>query len=180
MAQRVVLQDPVTRQDYGPTFPMPLAGAGVVAIASFTPVAEAYSAGDTISVAQEFEFTLANGLAVPAGTRIRILTSEIKIDATAIISGETSYTLHGYSVTPPSAKANNAAWALESADLPSYRGSLALGAPVDLGAACYVKTGGHNLDVDLAGDSLFGYLVTVGAFTAAAVARQIKLIGIVL
>lgn len=155
--------------------------SGISASASFTPVAEAYSAADTISTAQQFIFThTRNGLVVPAGSMIRILTSSIKIDATAVISGETSYTLHLYTVTPPSAQANNAAWTLASADLPSYAGSIALGTPVDLGAALYVKTGGINLDIALAGSSLFGSLVTVGAFTAAAVARQIRLHGIVL
>lgn len=155
--------------------------SGISASASFTPVAEAYSAADTISTAQEFLFThTRNGLVVPAGSMIRILTSSIKIDATAVISGETSYTLHLYTVTPPSAQANNAAWTLASADLPYYAGSIALGTPVDLGAALYVKTGGINLDIALAGTSLFGSLVTVGGFTATAVARQIRLHGIVL
>lgn len=156
------------------------AGTGISATASFTPAAAAYSAADQISTAKEFAFTFHNGLAVPSGSSIRILTSSIKIDATAVISGETSYTLHLYTVTPPSAQADNDAWTLASADLPSYAGSIALGTPVDLGAALYVKTGGINLDIALAGTSLFGSLVTVGAFTAAAVARQIRLHGIVL
>lgn len=165
----------------GNTNPMAVVSAsGIAASASFTPVAEAYSAGDTISTAQQFAFTFANGLVVPSGSSIRILTSSIKIEATAVISGETSYTLHLYTVTPPSAQANNAAWTLASADLPSYAGSIALGTPVDLGAALYVKTGGINLDIVLAGTSLFGSLVTVGAFTATAVARQIRLIGVAL
>lgn len=154
--------------------------SGISGSASWLPVAEAYSAADTISTAQPILFAYSNGVVIPARTKIRILTSTIKIDATAVISGETSYTLHLYTVTPPSAQANNAAWTLASADLPSYAGSIALGTPVDLGAALYVKTGGINLDIDLATDTLWGSLVTVGAFTAAAVARQVTLTGIVL
>lgn len=157
-----------------------VSAGGVLGSASWLPVAEAYSAADTISTAQPIQFAFANGVYAPAGSTIRILTASLKIDATAVISGETSYTLHLYTVTPPSAQANNAAWTLASADLPSYAGSIALGTPVDLGAALYVKTGGINLDVKLASDTLWGVLVTVGAFTATAVARQVRLHGIVL
>lgn len=153
---------------------------GITASASFTPAAAAYGAGDIISVAQEFAFTFADGDPVPDGSLIRILTAIMKIDAAAVISGETSYTLQAYSVTPPSAQADNALWALASADLPSYRGAIPLGTPADLGAALYVKTPGIDLDIKLTGDSIFGELVTAGAFTAAAVARQVLLYGMLL
>ena len=153
---------------------------GIVATASFTPAAAAYGAGDLVSVAQEFAFSYADGSRVPGGSLIRVLTAVTKIDQTAVISGETSYTLQLYNVTPPSAQADNAAWTLASGDLSAYRGSIALGTPVDLGAACFVKTGGLTEDIRLQGTSLFGQLVTAGAFTATAVARQISLYGIVL
>jgi hypothetical protein len=156
---------------------------GVVASASWTPVAEAYSAADTISTAQALSWTFSHsGVAVPAGSTLRILTSTLKIDATAVISGETSYTLHLYSRTPPSAQANNAAWSLASADLPYYLGSLALGTVADLGAAVYVKTGGHDNDITLESISttIYGVLVTVGAATMAAVARQVTLRGMLI
>lgn len=159
------------------------AGSGIVASANFTPAAAAYAAADIISVAQVFNWTFsASGVAIPTGSLIRVLTSVLKIDQTAIISGETSYTLHNYSVTPPSAQADNAAWTLASADLSSYRGSIALGTPADLGAACFVKTGGLTEDIQLASgvSSHYGELVTVGAFTATAVARQVILYGILL
>lgn len=144
-------------------------GGGVGASASFTPAAAAYSAADVIDVAKEFA-----GLGL-SGSLIRILSASLKIDATALISGETSYTLHLYTVTPPSEQADNAAWALASADLPSYVGSIDLGTPVDLGAACYVAAANLNKDVLLAGTSLFGRLVTAGGATFAAVARQVTL-----
>ena len=121
--------------------------------------------------------------AIPQGALIRIISAVVKIDQTAIISGETSYSLALYSVTPPSAQADNAAWTLASADLPSYRGSLSLGTPVDLGAACYVKTQfSDQQDFNLAAgkSSLFGELITAGGFTATAVARQILLYGVVI
>ncbi len=163
------------------------AGAGITASADFTPVAAAYGAADIIDVAKEFAFTFPDGTAVPSGSLIRILSTVVKIDATAVVSGETSYSLPIYSVTPPSAQADNAAWTLASVDLPSYRGTLALGTPVDLGAALYVKsqvidpvTSQPGMDVKLTGTSLFGRLVTAGAFTAPAVARQIFLYGFVI
>lgn len=153
---------------------------GIVATASFTPAAAAYGAGDLVSVAQEFAFTYADGSRIPGGSIIRITSAVTKIDQTAVISGETSYTLQLYNVTPPSAQADNAAWTLASGDLSAYRGSISLGTPVDLGAACFVKTGALSEDTRLIGTSLYGQLITVGAFTATAVARQITLYGIVL
>lgn len=170
-----------TKNDVSKTADMVvIGGSGIAASASFTPVAEAYGAGDLISTAQEFAFTFANGVAIPAGSLIRILSAVIKIDATAVISGETSYTLQTYGITPPSAQANNAAWTLASGDLTAYKGAISLGTPVDLGAALYVKTTGIDTEFKLTGASLYGQLVTAGAFTAAAVARQISLYGVVL
>jgi hypothetical protein len=155
-------------------------GAGVIASANFLPVAEAYGAGDIIAAAQALNFTFVDGDAVPPGTLIRIISTVLKIDQTGIISGETSYALHLYSVTPPSAQANNDVWTLASADLPSYLGSLSLGTPVDLGVACYVKTGGLSEDIALAGTGAFSRLVTAGGFTATAVARQVLIRGLAL
>lgn len=155
-------------------------GSGVTATASFTPAAAAYSAGDTMDVAKEFAFTYADGRSVPTGSLIRILTSTLKIDTTGLQASEAAYTLYTYSATPPSALADNAAWTLASGDLSAYRGSISLGTPVDLGSALYVRSGGIDTDFNLAGTSLFGTLVTVAGFTATAVARQVRLIGIVL
>jgi hypothetical protein len=161
--------------------PLPVFGAsGIIASASFTPAAAAYGAADIMDVAKEFSFTYANGLAIPSGSLIRILSAVVRIDITAVPSGQTSYALEMFSVTPPSAQADNDAFTLASGDLASHLGALALGTPVDKGAALYVKAGGLNEDVKLSGSSLFGRLVTAGAHTATAVARQIELRGIVL
>lgn len=154
--------------------------AGFTASASFTPAAAAYGAGDLMDVAKQFAFTDANGAAIPSASLIRILTAVTKIDVTAVPSGQTSYTLHLYSVTPPSAQADNDTWTLASGDLASYLGSIALGTPADLGAALYVKAQYIDFDMRLAGTSIYGVLVTAGAHTAAAVARQVRLHGVVL
>lgn len=153
--------------------------AGITASANFTPAAAVYGAGDLIDVAKEFAFTYANGAAIPSGSLIRITTTIVKIDQAAMISGEGSYSLAAYSVTPPSAQADNDTWTLASADLSAYRGSLILGTPADLGAACYIKARGVDEDIKLTGTSLFGQLITAPGFTATAVARQAFLYGFV-
>jgi hypothetical protein len=155
-------------------------GSGITATASFTPTAVAYGALDIMDTAKEFAFTYADGTAIPAGSLIRILTSIMKIDATALQASEGAYTLHNYSVTPPSAQADNDAWTLASADLTAYRGSIAIGTPVDLGAALYIKTPLVDIDIKLATSSVWGRLVTTPGFTPTAVARQVLLYGIVL
>lgn len=154
-------------------------GIGCTATASFTPAAAAYGAADVVDVAKEFGFTYADGTPVPAGSLIKLTSSVLKIDQTALQSSEGAYVLYLYSVTPPSAQADNATWALASADLSSYRGSLALGTPVDLGAACYVRVAGLDVPVKLAStvSSIWGVLVTTPAFTFTAVAREVILYG---
>jgi hypothetical protein len=155
-------------------------GAGAyTAAASFTPAAAAYGAGDIMDVAKEMVFV--NGtVAVPSGALIRVITAVVKIDITAVPSGQTSYTLQCYAVTPPSAQVDNDTWTLASGDLTAYLGSINLGTPVDLGSALYVKSGYIDFDMRLSGTSIFAQLVTVGAHTAAAVARQIRLHAILL
>lgn len=151
------------------------------ATANFTPAAAAYGAGDLMDVAKEFVFTDRGGNALPSGALIRILTAVVKIDVTAVPAGQTSYTLQCYSATPGGTpQADNDLWALASGDLASYLGSIALGTPVDLGAALYVKSQYIDFDMRLTGTSIFGQLITVGAHTAAATARQVRLHGVVL
>lgn len=154
-------------------------GIGCIASASFTPAAAAYGAADVVDVAKEFGFIYADGTPVPAGSLIKLTASVLKIDQTALQSSEGAYVLYLYSETPPSAQADNAAWALASADLPSYRASLALGTPVDLGAACHIRVSGLDVPIKLGSGktSLFGALVTTPAFTFTAVARQVTLYG---
>jgi hypothetical protein len=152
--------------------------SGITASASFTPAAAPYSANDIMDVAKEFAFTYANGQPVRSGALIRILTTIIKIDVSALQASEAAYALQCFSVTPPSALADNAAWTLASGDLTAYRGSISLGTPVDLGGALYVKSPNIDLDIKLTGTSLWGQLQTLAGFTPTAVARQVLLYGI--
>jgi hypothetical protein len=155
-------------------------GVGISATANFMPAAAAYTANDIMSVAQEFVFTYADGSAIPSGSLIRILTAVMKIDQTSMQASEGAYALQCYTVTPPSAQADNAAWTLASADLPSYAGVIGLGTPLDLGAACHVKSSNIDQDIKLSGTSLFCELQTLATFTATAVARQVFLRAVLL
>ncbi|OWK18315.1 hypothetical protein AJ88_03810 [Mesorhizobium amorphae CCBAU 01583] len=100
-AKPVMLVDP-QGNPIGGTLSPSSAHSAITASASFTPAAAAYGAGDIMDVAKQLSFVDRNGIAVPAGSLIRILTSIVKIDVTAVPAGQTSYTLQTYSVTPPS------------------------------------------------------------------------------
>jgi len=161
--------------------PLPVnSSSGITASASFTPAAAAYSALDIMDVAKQFAFTYADGTAIPAGSLIRILTTIMKIDVSALQASEAAYALQCFNVTPPSALTDNAAWTLASGDLTAYRGSISLGTPVDLGGALYIKSPNIDLDIKLTTSSLYAQLQTIAGFTATAVARQVLLYGIVL
>jgi hypothetical protein len=142
--------------------------------ASFTPAAAAYSANDVISVAQQFAL-----LGPIAGGPVMITSATLLVAHTAVISGETSYNLHLYNVTPPSAHADNDAWDLPAGDRTAYLGVISLGTPVDIGSSLWVETNGINKQILVPGGAnagiIWGELVTVGAFTATAAARTVTL-----
>jgi hypothetical protein len=122
----------------------------------------AYTAGDVVgAAAAAIEFPLIG----PSGGNIMITSAELEVDEAAVISGMTSFRLHLYSVTPPSALADNAVWDLPSGDRASYLGYIDLGTPVDVGSTLFVQTDAINKHLKLAGTSLFGYLVTNGGYT---------------
>lgn len=147
--------------------------------ATFTPAAAAYSAVDIMDAAKEFT---GFGPLIGGATGL-ILTSSLLVSETALQASEATYTLHLYSVTPPSAFADNGAWDLPAGDRASYLGKLALGTPVDLGSSLWVevnnifkpaKTGAGTAAVPNSG-SVWGYLVTDAGFTATATARKVTL-----
>lgn len=155
---------------------MPERTSAFSASASFTPAAAAYGAGDVMSVAQEL-----SGIGGKLGSGLIIMSTTLLVAHTAVISGETSYTLHLYGVTPPSAHADNDAWDLPAGDRAAYLGSLALGTPVDIGSSLYVAVDNINKQIvvpsAIGGGSLWAELVTVGAFTATAAARTVRING---
>lgn len=128
----------------------------------------AYTAGDVIgsdtSASSALEFV---NVAPTGGGDVLITSAELRIDLTAVPSGMTTFSLHLYSVTPPSAYADNAVWDLPSGDRASYLGFIDLGSPVDVGSTLWVELQGINKQVTAAGTSIFGYLRTNGAYTPA-------------
>lgn len=148
-------------------------GGGYSAIVSSARTADttAYTAGDVIGIGTGEGLTTAGPAAITfpnmgaAGRETMITSVALEIDVTAIPSGMTSFRLHLYNVTPPSALVDNAAWDLPAGDRASYLGYIDLGSPVDVGSTLYVLTTGVNLQVKCATTSLFGYLVTNGAYT---------------
>lgn len=128
-----------------------------------------YTAGDVIGInnagsAGAAALTFAS-LGPSGGGEILITSASLEVDLSAVTSGMTSFRLHLYSVTPPSALLDNVAWDLPSGDRASYLGYVDLGSPVDVGSTLYVKTDSINTQITAASGSVFAYLVTNGAYT---------------
>jgi hypothetical protein len=122
----------------------------------------AYTAGDVIGGA----ITLATGLT--SGQRGMLMSIDLQGQIGAIPSGMTTFRLHLYNVTPPSALADNAAFDLSSGDRAAYLGYISITAMVDLGSTIYSQVDSLNRPFALSGSAnLFAYLETVGAFTPA-------------
>lgn len=165
MGYETIVTNPTDgKQESVPLVSMP--SAGYASPVSFTRPnnTTAYTAGDVEYGALEFDV-----IGPAAGGEVVITTAQLEQDVTSIPSGETSFRLYLYNVTPPSALADNAAWDLPSGDRASFAGYVDLGTPVDLGSTCYVETSGINKQVTVpAGGKLFGYLVTNGGYTPSA------------
>lgn len=132
---------------------------------------DAYGAGDVIGTATDSTAALTFANIGPAtATEALITTVQFEIDITAVISGMTTFRLYLYSVTPPSALADAATFDLPAGDRASFLGYVDLGTPVDIGSTLYVETLQVNKQVTMPGNggTLYGYLVTAGAYTPAA------------
>lgn len=153
-----------TATDVSAAAPFPVSNQGFSVTATITRPANttAYTALDVLGGA----ITFAN--IAPVATVMEINGVRIEADIAAIPSGQTTFRLHLYSVTPPSALADNAAFDLPSGDRASYLGFIDIPALIDLGSTLYVEANNLNKLVKTAGMSLFGYLVTTIGFTPAA------------
>lgn len=122
----------------------------------------AYAANDIVgATAAALTFSTVG----PSAGSILITGADLEIDINAIPSGMTGFKLHLYSVTPPSAAADNAAMNVPSGDRASWLGCIDLDPPVDYGDTIGSKTTNINAQIKLAGTNLYGYLVTNGGFT---------------
>lgn len=146
-------------------------GASYASAVTHTRTADTtpYNAGDVIGInnagsAGAAAITFPN-IGPAAGGEILLTAWSLGIDLAAVTSGMTSFRLHLYNVTPPSAYLDNAPWDLLTGDRAAYLGYLDLGTPVDVGGSLFVQTGDQRLQVTLLSGSVFGYLVTNGAYT---------------
>ena len=138
---------------------MPTASASITRPADTT----AYTANDVVGAAAA-ALTFA-GLGSPDGSDIIITSATLRRNQNAVISGETTYRLHLYNVTPPSAPADNAAWDLPSGDRASYLGYIEFTSIADMGSTLWVEANSLNKQVKLLSGNLYALLVTVGAYT---------------
>jgi hypothetical protein len=121
---------------------------------------DAYLAGDVVGGAITFP-----AIGSFAGDSF-ITSASLRINVSSVPAGMTSFRLHLYDVTPPSALADNAPWDLPSGDRASYLGYIDLGSLVNVGSTLYVQADQINKQVRLRADhALHGYLVTNGAYT---------------
>lgn len=161
--------------DYGPNlvsfgrnvlFSLPrfAIGAGVTSVVQLTRPADTnlYAANDVLGAATGASAALA--FALGAG-EFNITSTELEIDASALIVSEAGYRLHLYSATPPSALGDNAAWDLPAGDRSVYLGHLDLGTPVDHGSTLYVQVANINRPIVLTGANVYGYLITLASYT---------------
>lgn len=141
-----------------------LATQAYTATASFTiNAASAHIANDVVGAAAA-ALTFAN-ICPGAGREVIFTSTRFRYDIAAVPAGMTSFRLYLYNVTPPSALADDAPFDLPSGDRASFLGYIDLGTPVDLGSTLYVETNGNQKQVTCASTSVFGYLVTNGAYT---------------
>lgn len=148
--------------------PAPTAGYMAEVSITRTNDTNAYTGNDVIGAATGSTAAIEFQSMGPSGGRVIIVSAELEIAAAAIISGETSYRLYLYNVTPPGAYGDNTAHDLPSGDRTAFLGFVDLGTPVDLGSTLYVQTDNIMKAVKLAGTSIFAYLVTVGPYTPTA------------
>jgi len=144
--------------------------ASSVAVINLTRTADtnAYAAGDVVGSATSSGggiLTITNAGPVAGNGQVLFTTTRLAVNLSAVPSGMTSFRLHLYSSSPGSAYADNAAWDLPSGDRSAYLGYIDLGTPVDVGSTLFVQQTGQNVQVTEPAGTLYGYLVTNGAYT---------------
>lgn len=125
-----------------------------------------YTAGDVVGGA----LTIAT--AGPSGGDVIMDALRLMLNITALPAGMTSFTLHVYNATPPSAIVDNGVWTLGSGDRAAYLGNIQNIVPALLGTGTATPFAQLQGFIDqyklVGGTSLFAYLVTNGGFTPAA------------
>jgi hypothetical protein len=126
-----------------------------------------YGAGDVLGPTGGGTASMNFALGAVSGSCINITGVSLERDVAALISGETTYTLHLFNVTQPGAQADEATFTIASGDRTAYLGYIDIGTPNDFGDTLYVQMSDVNKQVKLAGTGIFGVLVTNGSYIAA-------------
>jgi hypothetical protein len=142
--------------------------SGTKVTADFTPGAAAHGALDCIGAAQEFKF-MGTG---PGECRTINSVSLMIAGATAVT---TTWQVHLYDVTPPSALADNAVFDVPAGDRASYLGFFTIAQTTDTGATQWAASDNAGKQIKLRGTSVFAYLVAVSAITTEAVAHTVTI-----
>ncbi len=119
-----------------------------------------YAAGDVVGVTGGGTGCITFTSMGPAAGEILITSARFQRNATALISGESSYTLHLFNIAQPAAQIDNAVFDIAAGDQASYLGKISLGTLIDEGSTLHVQKDGINKQVTLLSTSLFGVLVT--------------------
>lgn len=133
----------------------------------FTCGTTAYAANDVVGpggAAAALEFPNMG----PKGAEVMITSVWLRIDAAALVSGEGSYRLALFNVTPPSALNDSGNWTLPAGDRDAFLGFVDIGAPVAQGVSLWVESNGLLKQVTLSSAGLWAYLLTNGAYTPTA------------
>jgi hypothetical protein len=121
----------------------------------------AYTAGDVYAGLQTFQTI---GI---SNSSIIVTSVSIRLNVTSVPSGMAGFRLHLYSAVP-SVLADNAVWSLTTGDRAIYEGFIDLATPSAIGSSIiYSQNDFINKQIKLATSSLYGYLVTNGAYTPA-------------
>ena len=151
--------------------PLPVSGnitatlsTGAAPVTSFTCGTTHYAANAVVGAGGGNGALQFVGIA-PGAAVVSIVSASLDIYRSATISGETTYRLHLYNVTPPSALADGAPFDLPAGDCASYLGYIDFPALVDMGSTLHVELNNINKFVKTASANFFAYLVTAGSFT---------------
>lgn len=102
------------------------------------------------------------------GGEVLLRSFSLEIQVAAIPASMTTFSLHLYNVTPPSALADNAVFDIPAGDRAAHIGKITTSTIIDEGSTLKVFLDGLTQQVTVpVGGSLFGYLVTTAGFTPA-------------
>lgn len=124
-----------------------------------------YTANDVVGNATTGVLTFTT-MGRVGGQDIIITDVDFRVDLASVPASMSTFRLHLYDVTPPSALLDNAPWDLPAGDRDAYLGYVDITIPIDIGSTLHVQVTNMYKKIRVASSgSLFGYLVTAGGYT---------------